>query len=145
MVQAKGLLIGELSQQVNLSKQTIRYYERIGLLDPPQRTNSGYRLYSNEEKERLEFIQKAKNFGLSLEEIKTLIELRTKGILPCASLERMLKQHLDDLDQHIAEMIALRQELASRHQQIKSVLSNNHKINQKSSSGKICSFIEQDK
>ena len=145
MVQAKGLLIGELSQQVNLSKQTIRYYERIGLLDPPQRTNSGYRLYSNEEKERLEFIQKAKNFGLSLEEIKTLIELRTKGILPCASLERMLTQHLDDLDQHIAEMIALRQELASRHQQIKSALSNTHKINQKSSSGKICSFIEQDK
>lgn len=137
------LLIGELSQQVNLPKQTIRYYERIGLLDPPQRTNSGYRLYTLAEKERLEFIQKAKKLGLSLDEIKTLIELRAKGIMPCDSLGAMLKQHLGDLDQHIKELLELRQELASRYQELETSLAKNQTI-EETYLGKICGFIEQE-
>ncbi|PSO95825.1 MAG: heavy metal-responsive transcriptional regulator, partial [Cyanobacteria bacterium QS_6_48_18] len=75
MMAKKGLLIGELSRRVNLPTQTIRYYERLGLITPPERTASQYRLYSEEAIERLQFIQKAKIFGLSLDEIKQLIEV----------------------------------------------------------------------
>ena len=59
----EGLLIGELSRRVNLPTQTIRYYERMGILAPPKRTASHYRVYSEVEEERLAFIQKAKRFG----------------------------------------------------------------------------------
>ena len=59
----EGLLIGELSRRVNLPTQTIRYYERMGILAPPKRTASHYRVYSEVEEERLAIIQKAKRFS----------------------------------------------------------------------------------
>lgn len=78
----KSLFIGELSRQVGISTGTIRYYERLGLLKPPQRTESQYRVYSQEDSERLRFIQKAKRFGLSLDEIKKLIDISASGVPP---------------------------------------------------------------
>jgi len=90
----EGWLIGELSDRVGVSAHTIRYYERMGLLEPPRRTESQYRIYGKENEERLRFIQKAKRFGLSLDEIKQLITIRTEGTPPCASLKTMVKQHL---------------------------------------------------
>lgn len=142
----EGLLIGELSRRVDLLPQTVRYYERLGLIDPPKRTVSQYRVYSSKDENRLRFIQQAKRFGLSLNEIKRLIEIRTEGTAPCADLKAMVKQHLDELDQHIQEMLALRQELAQRYEQIESFLSNPSDVSFKDScSGKICQLIEQDK
>ncbi|BAZ47239.1 transcriptional regulator (plasmid) [Chondrocystis sp. NIES-4102] len=72
MAGKEGWLIGELSDRVGISAHTIRYYERLGLLEPPRRTESQYRIYGQENEERLRFIQKAKKFGLSLDEIKQL-------------------------------------------------------------------------
>lgn len=142
----QGLLIGELSQQVKLPTQTIRYYERLGLLDPPERTQSQYRLYSEEALERLRFIQKAKRFGLSLDEIKQLIETRAGGMPPCASLKTMVKQHLDELDCHIQEMLAFRHELANRYEQIGALLSGSPaKATETSFNGRICGLIEREK
>ncbi|PSO70539.1 MAG: heavy metal-responsive transcriptional regulator [Cyanobacteria bacterium SW_10_48_33] len=143
MMAKKGLLIGELSRRVNLPTQTIRYYERLGLITPPERTASQYRLYSEEAIERLQFIQKAKIFGLSLDEIKQLIEVRTEGIPPCTSLQKMVKQHIHDLDQHIQEMLTFRQELARRYEQIDASLSDS-KPTEESCNGKICGLIEKD-
>lgn len=60
----QGWLIGSLSRRTGISTQTIRYYERLGLLAPTERTNSQYRVYSQEAEERLQFTQKAKHFGL---------------------------------------------------------------------------------
>ena len=85
----QGLFIGELSHRVDVPTQTIRYYERLGLLDAPERTESQYRIYSEEAVERLQFIQKAKLYGLSLDEIKQLIKIRVEGVPPCASLKRL--------------------------------------------------------
>lgn len=93
----RGWLIGELGHRVGVPPQTIRYYERLGLLEPPERTESDYRIYSETSEERLRFIQKAKRFGLSLDEIKQLIDIRASGIIPCAELKVMVKQHLHDL------------------------------------------------
>jgi MerR family transcriptional regulator, copper efflux regulator len=119
-----GLYIGELSRQMGIPTQTIRYYERLGLLNPPQRTESQYRVYSEEDVERLQFILKAKRFKLSLDEIKKLIDIRVSGILPCADLKVMVKKHLDELDYQIQEMAALRESLANRYQEIDKLLAD---------------------
>jgi DNA-binding transcriptional MerR regulator len=126
-----------------VSAHTIRYYERLGLLEPPRRTESQYRIYGEENEERLRFIQKAKRFGLSLDEIKQLIAIRTQGTPPCASLKTMVKQRLDDLNRQIEEMISLRQELASRYEEIdKSLPDVSTSPTEEICQGKICGLIE---
>lgn len=141
----EGSLIGELSRRVNLPAQTIRYYERLGLLSSPKRTASNYRLYSEAEEERLDFIQKAKRFGLSLNEIKRLIDLRQDGVPPCADLKTMLKQHLAELDQRIQDMLSLRQELTHRYECIEAALPASYEMPDEGiCNGRICGFIEQD-
>ena len=109
---------------MGIPTQTIRYYERLGLLNPPQRTESQYRVYSEEDVERLQFILKAKRFKLSLDEIKKLTDIRISGILPCADLKVMVKKHLDELDYQIQEMAALRESLAHRYQEIDTLLAD---------------------
>ncbi|MCS7029983.1 MAG: MerR family transcriptional regulator, partial [Gloeomargarita sp. SKYG116] len=79
----RGWLIGELSGRAGVSPQTIRFYEREGLLAPPERNRSGYRLYPAESLTQLLFIQHCKQFGLSLEDIKQLLQLQAQGINPC--------------------------------------------------------------
>lgn len=64
------LFIGNIAERQNLNPRTIRYYEKIGMMPNPRRTESGYRVYDQKTVERLEFIIKAKAFGLKLEEIK---------------------------------------------------------------------------
>lgn len=143
MTGKKGWLIGELSERVNISTHTIRYYERLGLLEPLRRTESQYRIYGQENEERLRFIQKAKKFGLSLDEIKQLIAIKTEGTPPCASLKTMVKKHLDDLDRKIEEMMSLRQELASRYEEISKLLPNASTLpTEEICQGKICGLIE---
>ncbi|MBF1989846.1 heavy metal-responsive transcriptional regulator [Fischerella thermalis] len=139
----QGWLIGELSHRVGLPSQTIRYYERLGLLDPPSRTESDYRIYSEASEERLRFIQKAKHFGLSLNEIKQLIDIRASGIIPCADLKVMVKQHLHDLERQIQEMQAFRQELAAWDEQIEALLPDSSTPPTEAiCNGKICGLIE---
>jgi DNA-binding transcriptional MerR regulator len=143
MMGKEGCLIGELSDRLGISAHTIRYYERLGLLEPPRRTESQYRIYGEENEERLRFIQKAKRFGLSLDEIKQLIAIRTKGTPPCASLKTMVKQHLDDLDRQITEMMSLRRELASRYEEIDQSLPDvSTPATEEICQGKICGLIE---
>lgn len=141
----QGLFIGELSHRVDVPTQTIRYYERLGLLDAPERTESQYRIYSEEAVERLQFIQKAKLYGLSLDEIKLLIKIRVEGVPPCASLKAMVKKHLDELDYHIQEMLAFRQELANRYEQIDTLLSDSSAAHTEVNfNGRICGLIERE-
>lgn len=143
MTGKESWLIGELSDRLGVSTHTIRYYERLKLLEPSKRTGSGYRIYGREDEERLRFIQKAKRFGLSLDEIKQLITIRTKGTPPCASLKTMVKQHLDDLDRQIAEAIFLRQELASKYEAIdRSLPDESNSTMEEIYQGKICGLIE---
>ncbi|MFW6359263.1 MAG: MerR family DNA-binding protein [Chroococcales cyanobacterium] len=79
------------------------------------------------------------------EEIKTLIELRSQGIFPCASLKKMLKQHLENLDEQIEEMVRFRQELAERYEQVELFLSQIPPIEVANpDSGKICVLFNQD-
>ncbi len=83
-----GLTIGELAKQLQLNPKTIRYYEEVGLLPEPQRSESGYRLYSRDEMERLQLVKRAKLLGLSLAEIKEIVEYAIDG--RCSALGRRL-------------------------------------------------------
>ena len=139
----QGRFISELSRQVDTPVPTIRYYERLGLLDPPERTQSQYRVYSKEAEERLIFIQQAKKFGLTLEEIKQILELSSKRIAPCKQVKKLLKQHLDDVERRIQEMLEFRQKLTSRYMQLDDLLSDSSTENNPVvCNGKICGFIE---
>ena len=139
----QGRLISELSRQVDTPVATIRYYERLGLLATPERTQSQYRIYSKEAEERLLFIQQAKKFGFSLEEIKQILELSTKSIAPCKQVKTMLKKHLDDVDRRIQEMLEFRQDLTRRYMQLDDLLPDSLATpNLAINGGKICGFIE---
>jgi MerR family transcriptional regulator, copper efflux regulator len=109
----RRLKIGELARQTELSIKTIRYYESRGLLEQPPRTESGYRLYGLEEVARLQFVQRAKLLGLTLEEIKELVGLAARcnegEIVP--RLEEVLEAKLAETERKMAELSTFRQNL----------------------------------
>jgi len=107
-------LIGELSRLAEIPTATISYYERLGLLLEPQRSPQGYRLYAADALERLIFIQSAKAFGLSLEEVKQLLDLQALQTIPYATFKEMVSQHLAKLDSQIQELMTQRQAIAQR-------------------------------
>lgn len=100
----KGLYIGELARMTGLNTNTIRYYESQGLLLPAERSESGYRVYSEEDIGRLRFIQKAKLIGLSLAEIKDIIEHRVDGTSPCEQVATFLANKIADVEQRIKDL-----------------------------------------
>ncbi|WP_271254429.1 pentapeptide repeat-containing protein [Pseudanabaena sp. Chao 1811] len=118
----RGWLIGELSRLVEIPTATIRYYERLGLLLKPLRSPQGYRLYAADALERLLFIQSAKAFGLSLEEIKQLLDLQASQTIPYATFQQMVKQYLGKLDQQIQELVSQRQAVSQRLDRIAEAL-----------------------
>jgi DNA-binding transcriptional MerR regulator len=109
----RRLKIGELARQTGLSIKTIRYYESRGLLEQPPRTEGGYRLYGPEEVGRLRFVQRAKLLGLTLEEIRELVELAVRcnegELVP--RLEEVLEAKLKETQRKKAELSAFRQNL----------------------------------
>lgn len=128
-----AFFIGELSRKTGIPTQTIRYYEQQGLLQPTERTDAGYRLYSDAEVQRLQFIQQAKLFGLTLEEIKQLMDVSAEGIAPCGHLRRMVGDHIDDINRRIEELVTFRDELSRRYEEMGKAAQV---------SGTICGIIE---
>lgn len=98
------LTVSRLAELVGTSPDTLRYYERIGLLPEPPRNASGYRLYGPDAVTRMRFIKGAQHLGLSLEEIGELVAIRERGLCPCGHTRRLLE---DKLVQVEAEMTAL--------------------------------------
>lgn len=107
------LRIGELADAVGLNPKTIRYYEEIGLLREPERTQAGYRLYRDEDAEMLRFVGQAKAVGFSLDEIRQVLDLRRAGQQPCAHVLALLDQHLAAVDAQLVALRGVRRELAS--------------------------------
>lgn len=127
--------IGELAQAAGVKPQTIRYYERKGLLGRPPRSRSGYRLYDEEALARLRFIRAAQSLGFSLQEIGELIALGRTGRSPCARVRALLREKLRALDRRIAELRAFRRELASEIARLEGL------SDQADSSPYVCSLI----
>lgn len=103
--------IGELAKTAEVPAKTIRYYEGIGLLPRPERTEGGYRRYGPEAADRLRFIRKAQSLGLTLAEIRELAEIRNAGNLPCVHLRSLLEAKVVDLAARIRELNKLRGEM----------------------------------
>lgn len=106
-----ALRIGELAGHLGLNPKTVRYYEDIGLLPRPRRTAAGYRLYDAADRDRLQFIVKARAIGLSLDEIGQILALRGAGQPPCEHVLGLLDQKLAAVEQHLRALTEFRQEL----------------------------------
>lgn len=107
----RELQIGELASRCGVSSKTIRYYERIGLLPDPPRSDAGYRLYGSAAEERLGFILKAKTLGLSLDEIREILSLRDDGDCPCGHVLRLVDDKIAAIDEQARALAELREEL----------------------------------
>ncbi len=111
LVPVSQLTVSKLASQVGTSSDTLRYYERIGLLPPPARSASGYRLYGDDAVERVRFIKRAQRFGLRLEEIGELLSIRERGMCPCGSTRRMLEARVAELTEEMAALGRLRDDI----------------------------------
>lgn len=113
----RGLRIGELACRAGVSVDAIRYYERLGLLMRPERTEGGYRQYGPEDLGRLLFIRRAKLLGLWLSEIRELLEVADEG--ECRPLRRqvagLLRQKIAECEAQLAELVAFKTNLEERY------------------------------
>jgi DNA-binding transcriptional MerR regulator len=109
----RGLRVAELAELVGLSPDTVRYYERVGLLPPPARTPSGYRCYDHAALDRLKFIQGAQRLGLRLRDIAELLAVRDTGVCACEPAEQLLRRRLTELDAEMARLAALRDQMVA--------------------------------
>ncbi len=112
-----GLRIGALAARAGTSADTVRYYERRGLLGPPQRTSSGYRVYQDEALRRLQFIRRAKRLGFSLDDIRGLLGLAEDGA--CRPLRRqvaaLLRREIAICETKLTELAAFKATLETYH------------------------------
>jgi Hg(II)-responsive transcriptional regulator len=100
--------IGQLAKQAGVAIDTVRYYERQGLLPPPERQESGYRNYATDDVRRLRFIRRAKELGFTLEEIGGLLELSSRRHEDMAELKQAAQLRLGRIDERIAELQRVR-------------------------------------
>jgi Cd(II)/Pb(II)-responsive transcriptional regulator len=103
--------IGELSRETGISVETIRYYERMNLLQAPPRSGANYRLYGARHLERLRFIRACRSLDISLDEIRTLLELRASPEAGCDGVNRLLDTHIDAVEERIRELHLLKRQL----------------------------------
>ena len=115
------LLIGEIAKQFGLSTQAIRYYEKLGLIESPRRSTKGYRLYSSSTVKRLQLIQYAQKLGLSLNQIKELLEFDNLQDSTTA-LNKAIANHLQDLDRQLKQIQVTIKELNQRQQQLNKLI-----------------------
>jgi MerR family mercuric resistance operon transcriptional regulator len=109
----EGIQIGELSHRSGCNIETIRYYERIGLLPPPARSASRYRLYDDGSVRRLSFVRRARELGFSLDEVRTLLALSSEQNRDaCAEVRDVAASHLADVRAKIADLRAMERVLA---------------------------------
>lgn len=107
-----SLLIGEVADRTGLTAPTIRYYESVGLIKPPARSESGYRRYPDTTIEELRFIKKAQGLGFSLDEIAEILKLSRTGRAPCSHVLNVSRRHLAAVDERIKQLRRFRRQLA---------------------------------
>ena len=100
--------IGDLAQATGVTVDTLRYYEREGLLPPAERTAGGFRCYSQETAQRMRFIKQARELGLSLQEIRQLVHPENGR---CAAVRQVLADRLSDVDRRLRDLASFRKTL----------------------------------
>lgn len=109
------MFIGEVSKKANIPVKTIRYYEEFGLLNQPKRTLSKYRVYSQKDLEKILFIKKAKDLGLTLAEIKKIIKRSSRGVeATCCLVHEVFGQKISEYERRIKELTETKKRLSAR-------------------------------
>jgi len=103
--------IGELSSASGTAVETIRFYERETLLPTPQRTESNYRVYTQEHADRLGFIRQCRNLDMTLDEVRVLLRFRDAPKADCGEVNTLLDEHIGHVAQRISDLRKLEQEL----------------------------------
>ncbi len=114
---ATTLKIGQLARRARVAVDTVRFYERRGLLDQPARSPAGYRLYDREALRRVQFVKRAQALGFTLAEIRELLELSAHGDADCAALEPLARAKVAEIDAKLHDLDRMRaalEELAAR-------------------------------
>lgn len=106
-----GLTIGKVAGRAGVKIDTLRYYERQGVLAPPKRTGSNYRVYTEDAVRRVRFVKRAQELGFSLAEIKDLLELRVSDTASCADVRDQALAKVADLEGKIRSLEAMRRVL----------------------------------
>jgi DNA-binding transcriptional MerR regulator len=109
----RPIFIGGIARQAGVPIKTIRYYEDVGLLPKATRTAAGYRQYSPDAVDRLQFIKKAQNLGLRLKEIREILDLADLGRCPCGHVQHLLKLRLQELNRKIADLHLIERRVAA--------------------------------
>ncbi|MEM8985944.1 MAG: helix-turn-helix domain-containing protein [Pseudomonadota bacterium] len=107
----KPMTIGRLSKAAGVKVTTIRYYESVGLMGEPARSDSGQRLYGEDAVQRLSFIRHARDLGFPMDAIRDLIDLQTRPDHNCASADAIARQQLEDVRKRLNQLKALEAEL----------------------------------
>lgn len=105
------LSIGEVARKAGISVETVRFYERAGLLEEPPRRASGYRQYSEQVVQRLHFIKRAKSLGFSLKEITELLLLRVDAQTSCEEVRQRTEAKIAEVERKLVELQRMRQAL----------------------------------
>lgn len=112
-VSGKGLQRAELARRTNCNLETIRYYEKIGMMPAPPRTSAGYRVYDESHIRRLRFILRARELGFAIAEIRGLLQLVDGGSQTCAEVKARTEKHLADVRSKIADLRRIERVLAT--------------------------------
>lgn len=113
----KPIAIGELSRRAAVKVPTIRFYEERGLLPTPERTEGNRRTYGETDVRTLRFIRHARELGFEIEDIRTLLDLAGHPDRPCGEADAIARKHLADIDDRIARLTGLRQEMQAMVEQ----------------------------
>lgn len=109
------MFIGEISKKTNIPVKTIRYYEEFGLLHKPKRSMSQYRVYNQNDIEKLMFIKKSKDLGLTLGEIKKIIKRSSRGVeQTCCLVHEVFEQKISEYENKIRELKDIKKRLSER-------------------------------
>lgn len=106
------LRIGDLARATDTRVETIRWYEKQGLIPAPSRTSGNYRAYGEAALARLSFIRRARDLGFPLDQVRALLGLASDAAGDCAEVDVLAQQHLDEIDRKIVDLTALRSELS---------------------------------
>lgn len=111
----RNIFIGELSKRTGIPVKTIRYYEDLRILVSPKRTDSEYRIYSQQDVEKLLFIKKAKDLGLTLAEIKDILDKSGQGVRPCCNfVQAVFNRKIKEYEEKIAALEATKHRLEEK-------------------------------
>lgn len=134
-LRARGLLAGDVAKALGVGVQTLHYYEREGLIPPPPRSASGYRLYAPTVVERVGFIRKAQALGLRLDEIREVLDLAERGTSPCGRVQAALAQKLAEVDERLEELRRFRDELVA-------LVADSPERNARADAAPLCAIVE---